>query len=64
MVFKANAQEDMFPTCFFLSSPGYMYWCIVLTRFLMGCKNKAEGMEKWREEQGEKKKAIKKTEIH
>ena len=64
MVFKANAQEVTFPTRFFLSSPGYVYRYIVLTRFLTDCKNKAEGMEKWRKEQGEKKKAIKKAEIH
>jgi len=35
-----------------------------MTRFSIGHKNKAEGMKKWREEQEEKKKAIKKAEIY
>jgi len=60
VVFKANVQEVMFPMRFFLSSPDYIF----MTRFSMEHKNKAKGMGKWREKQEEKKKAIKKDEIH
>jgi len=60
VVFKANVQEVTFTTRFFLSHPDY----ILMTRFSMEHKNKTEGMRKWREEQEEKKKSIKKDEIH
>ena len=59
MVFKANVQEVMFPMCFFLSSPDYIFMTFSMER-----KNKAKGMRKWREKQEEKKRAIKKDEIH
>jgi len=59
-VFKANVQEVMFPMRFYLSSPDYIF----MTRLSMERKNKAKGMRKWREKQEEKKKAIKKDEIH
>ena len=60
MFFKANVQEVMFPMRFFLSSPDYIF----MTRFSMEHKYKANRMRKWREKQEEKKKAIKKDEIH
>jgi len=60
VVFKANVQEVVFPMRFFLSSPDDIF----MTRFSMERKNKARGMRKWREKQEEKKKAIKKDEIH
>ena len=50
----------MFPMHVFLSSPDYIF----MTRLSMEHKNKAKGMRKWREKQEEKKKAIKKDEIH
>jgi len=56
-VFKAYVEEVTFPMRRFLSSSEY----IVLTTFSMERKNKAEGTRKWREEQKEKKKAIKKA---
>ena len=50
----------MFPMHVFLSSPDYIF----MTRLSMERKKKAKGMRKWREKQKEKKKAIKKDEIH